>query len=210
MESSYKQDSRSDNGIKSTVRDNMFHIPTNYGDNKIVLMIRDPWTIYAYWEIRKEIEDNVKRSIDEKGFVIEKSILRVYDVTDGEEHLENRTSFEFELKNWAESWYVHTGMPGRKWMVDIGILCTNGEFFCLARSNVVITPAYGMSGIFDEEWMCPEDMYYKMFAVAGGYGIGTSSLEMKEILERHLKSWFFSGGISSGMFGSASLFSHKR
>jgi hypothetical protein len=165
-------------------------------------MVRDPWTLYSYWEVRREVEDRTREEIRKKGLIPEKSILRVYDVAGSS----IKAVFDFELKNWIESWYVHTGNPGKKWMVDIGIVCTNGEFFTLARSNVVEAPPHGMSDTTDERWMCSEDLFYKMFAVAGGYGVGTSSMEMKEILERHLKEWLSSGGITASMFGSASLF----
>jgi len=184
------------------------HVPSGYGDNRIVLMVRDPWTLYTYWEVNKSVEDKVRGEIARRGLNPQKSILRVYDVTDSVQP--SVGVFDFELRNWVNTWYVHTPDSGRKWMVDIGIICDNGEFFCLARSNMVETPSHRMSDICDERWMCTEDLYYKLFAVAGGYGVGTSSLEMKEILERHLKAWISSGGISSGMFGSASLFFHRK
>lgn len=191
--------------------DRRYHLANGYNDNKIVLLIRDPWTLYSYWEIRRDIEDSVKNKIRERGLTVEKSVLRVYDVTGKDPNQGVAPAFDFELRDWANTWYIHTGNHGRTWMVDIGILCTNGEFFCLARSNVVTAPQYGMSDVVDDQWKCPEELYYRMFAVAGGHDIGKSSLMMKEQLERHLREWLFSGergigiGISSGMFGSASF-----
>ena len=184
-----------------------FDIPLGYNDNRIVLLVRDPWTLFSYWEIKKDTEDSVKEEIRRKNLTPAKSILKIYDVT--EEKSDAKVVNEFELKDWASNWYIHTGSPGRKWMVDIGIVCTTGEFFTLARSNVVAAPRYGMSDVYDDEWMCPEDLYYKMFAAAGGYGLGTSSMEMKEMIERHLKEWISSGGVSSGAFGSASFHMFK-
>ncbi len=186
----------------STIRD----IPHGYGDNRIVLMARDPWTLFSYWEVAKKVEDEVKRKINENGETPDKSLLRVYDVTGCASDAEYEVLFDFELRDWANNWYIHAGRPGREWMADIGILSSSGRFYTLARSNVVKSPVYGMSGEYDEEWMCPEDLYYKMFA----FDVGKSSMEMKEILNRHLRGWFFSGGISSGMFGSGELFTHKR
>jgi hypothetical protein len=191
---------------REVVSDRSYDLPSSYDDNKIVLMVRDPWTIFSYWETRKDVEDRVRNEIAERGLEAEKSVLRVYDMTIDKGDLESQIAFSFELRGWVDKWYVNTGASGKKWMVDIGILCTNGEFFCLARSNMVETPRYGMSDVYDEEWMCPEDLYYKMFAIAGGYGVGTSSMEIRELLERHMKEWISSGGISSSMFGGASSF----
>ena len=186
-----------------------YHLANAYGDNRISLLVRDPWTLYSYWEIKREVEDSVRNRIGERGLTPEKSVLRVYDVTGKSIDEGVAPAFDFELRDWVNTWYIHTGNHGRAWMVEVGILCTNGEFFCLARSNVVTTPVYGMSDTVDDQWKCPEDLFYKMFAVAGGHDIGKSSLMMREQLERHLREWLFSGergiGISSAMFGSASF-----
>ena len=39
-------------------------LPSAYGDNKIVLMVRDPWWLYAYWEISAAKHDEVKRQME--------------------------------------------------------------------------------------------------------------------------------------------------
>ncbi|MCM8781974.1 MAG: DUF4912 domain-containing protein, partial [Candidatus Omnitrophica bacterium] len=31
-----------------------FRFPAGYGDNRIVIMVRDPWWVFAYWEITSE------------------------------------------------------------------------------------------------------------------------------------------------------------
>jgi len=211
MTSSEYAGSGSDLNKKTDVRPMRdFHVPYGYNDNKIVLMIRDPWTLYSYWEIRREVEDGLRREIQEKGLIASNSLLRVYDVTEASSDACLRSEFSFELKDQADSWYIHIGNHGKKWIVEVGISCTTGEFFVLARSNTVEAPFYGMSEIYDDEWMCSEELYYRMFAASGGYGIGTSSLQVKETLERHHKGWLFSGGMSSGVFGSAGLFPKEK
>lgn len=188
----------------------VFDVPHQYGDNKIVLMVRDPWTVFSYWEIRQDVEDGVKAQIKEKGLIPIKSVLRLYQVSEdaGDEGL--KVVNEFELRGWAASWYIHVDEPGREWIVDIGIVAGNGEFFRLARSNKVRTPANYMSETVEGEWMCPEELYYKMFAVSGGGDVGNSSLEVREFMEKYLKKWLSSGGVSSGMFSSSDLIKKKR
>ena len=36
-----------------------FRFPPGYGDNKIVILVRDPWWIFTYWEIRQDKEQDV-------------------------------------------------------------------------------------------------------------------------------------------------------
>jgi uncharacterized protein len=120
-------------------------LPVNYGDNKIVLMVRDPWTLFAYWEVQREVEDEVSDMVHCKGFVVSKNVLRIYDVTEATEGPDASigTYIDLDLKVWTESWYVHTVLPGRKWMASVGVLCTTGDFFEFTRSNIVKTPVSG-------------------------------------------------------------------
>ena len=127
-----------------------FRFPPGYGDNKIVILVRDPWWIYAYWEIRKEKEEEAIRKIEAAGDGMMKSILRVYDVTDINFNGKNAHSyFDIDLKGLANNWYINVGSPDRSWVVDIGIVTRNGSFYMLARSNMVKTPRFGMSDILD-------------------------------------------------------------
>jgi hypothetical protein len=175
-----------------------FSFPSGYGDNKIVAMARDPWWVYAYWEIQPQKEEEVRRRITERGASPVKSILRVYDVSDVEFNGRNaHSSFDIELTGLANSWYIDVGSPDRSWVVDIGILASNSEFFVLARSNCVRTPRFGMSDVIDEEWMCAEDDYWRMFGLSGGFGIGKGSLALKEMFKKRLLQQVTSGGVSS-------------
>lgn len=123
-----------------------FELPQNYGDNKIVLMARDPWTLYAYWEIEKDVEDSVRGKIRQEHLTALKNILRVYEITDENEPQGVKIVSDFELKDWTNNWYIHTKNPGQKCMASIGIVCTTGEFFPLVQSNRVKTPIYKGSG----------------------------------------------------------------
>ncbi|KJJ84092.1 hypothetical protein OMAG_002040, partial [Candidatus Omnitrophus magneticus] len=43
-----------------------------------------------------------------------------------------------------------------------------GEFFSLAKSNIVQGPPYVMLAKGDDEWLCSEEHYYTRFDVTGG------------------------------------------
>jgi hypothetical protein len=54
-----------------------------------------------------------------------------------------------------------------------------------------------MSDQLDVEWMMPEEEYWKMFSLSGGFGVGKGSLEVRELIKRRLEEQVSSGGISS-------------
>ncbi|MBD3426511.1 MAG: DUF4912 domain-containing protein [Candidatus Omnitrophica bacterium] len=202
-----KQDAGQGSGDVVFMTEKEFSLPHGYGDNKIVLMVRDPWTFYAYWETRKDVEERVRQQISAKGLGVSKSLLRVYDVTGLDHSSTSNIAFDFGIDDRVKTWYVHCE-PEKDWVAEIGLLCTNGEFYSIARSNVVRTPANRVSDILDEEWMCPDELYHKMFSTSRE--IGRSSQSIKELVERYLRKWLSSGGVSSGFFGSASFFIHRK
>ena len=175
-----------------------FRFPAGYGDNKIVILVRDPWWIFSYWEIRPDREKDVKNKISSSGDEALKYILRVYDVTDVNFTGSNAHSFfDIDLKGLANTWYINVSSPDRSWIVDIGIVTKKGNFYLLARSNSVRTPRYGMSDKLDAEWMMPEDEYWKMFGLSGGFGVGKGSLEVREMVNKKLEEQITSAQISS-------------
>jgi len=176
-----------------------FRFPPGYGDNRIVLLVRDPWWLFSYWEIGKDREGEVVRKIESSGEEPARSILRVYDVTGLNFNGKNaRSFFDIDLKGLAGNWYINVNSPDSSWVVDIGIISNKGNFYLLARSNVITTPRFGMSDELDAEWMAPEDEFWKMFGLSGGMGIGKGSLEVREMFKRRLEEQVTSGGISSG------------
>lgn len=175
-----------------------FRFPPGYGDNRIVILVRDPWWIFTYWEIRRDREEDVINKIRSSGDEAVKSILRVYDVTDVNFNGRNANSyFDIDLKGLANNWYINVGSPDRSWLVDIGIVTKKGNFYLLARSNSVRTPRYGMSEKLDAEWMVPEDEYWKMFGLSGGFGVGKGSLEVRELFKKRLEEQISSAQVSS-------------
>ena len=175
-----------------------FRFPPGYGDNRIVILVRDPWWVFAYWEIRRDKEEETIRKIGEAGDGPDRSVLRVYDVTDINFNGRNAHSFfDIDLKGLANNWYINVTNPNRAWIVDIGIISKKGSFYLLARSNAIKTPRFGMSDELDAEWMMPEDEYWRMFGLSGGFGVGKGSLEVRELVKKRLEEQISSGAISS-------------
>ncbi len=158
-------------------------LPEGYGDNRIVLMVRDPFWLFTYWEIRKDAFDKVRNAL---GILAHsaKIVLRVYDVTD---IIFNGTNahkhFDSEVPGSARSWYVNVGEPNRSFCVDIGFLAPNGTFRILARSNTVKMPRISISEVVDEKWAGIEELYEKTF-VQTGLGISGES-----VFERVHRNW---------------------
>jgi len=170
-------------------------LPEQYGQDKIVLQVRDPWWIHAYWEISGSTYERLNNELKDE-FYRAKRILRVYDVSqiifDGKNA---HRFFDIQINEGASNWYIDTAGPGRSWCVDLGLLLTDGRFIMLVRSNTVCNPIDGPSWITDEEWMIPEDMFARLYGM--GFGLGRSSPVGKGWQERVKREFISSPGISS-------------
>lgn len=126
-----------------------FELPSGYGDNKIVLMVRDPYWIYAYWEVNQKRIGEIKRELGEEIFSKSKECLRVYNV-------DNWDSFDIEATGGAKSWHIKVSTANASYCADVGFKTEDGRFIAAAHSNTVTTPSDRPSKVIDEEWMLPD------------------------------------------------------
>lgn len=138
-----------------------FSLPSGYGEDKAVLLVKDPWWLFAYWEVTASRQSQVWELIERQGFHREKTVLRVYDITGTSIDLPN-SFFDIELNFFANQWHIDAGKPDRQWVIEVGMRTHEGRFFMLVRSNTVRTPRFGISDVIDEEWMLPDDLYQKL------------------------------------------------
>ena len=169
-------------------------LPFEYGKDKIILQVRDPWWMHTYWEVIPGTWERIKEKLGDV-FYQAKKMLRVYDVSNIIFNGKNAHHFfDIDIRSEASSWYIDAGGPGRSWCVDFGLKLPNGDFVTIVRSNTVQTPLDGPSWITDEEWMIPEEMFARLYGL--GFGFGQSSPVGKAWQERFKKA-LFSGVLAS-------------
>jgi len=169
-------------------------LPNGYGDDRIVLMVRDPYWLYAYWEIQ---DRTIAETLREKGLSEHayQKVLRVYAGDEGHFH-------DIDVEGLTNNWYINMGRPNTDFFADFGIM-VGDCFLPLARSNRVQTPRSGMSEVVDDQWMTLEEEAEMMYALSGGFriGRGEGSAGLQEMQARRLEAELSSGAISS-FFGS--------
>jgi hypothetical protein len=139
----------------------------------MVLVVRDPWWLYTYWEVKDSTWDKFKAELKDE-FYKARRVLRAYDVSGIIFNGSNANKFfDLGIREDATNWYIDTGAPGKSWCVEFGLLLRDGRFITILRSNVVETPTDGPSCITDEEWMIPDEMFSRLYGM--GFGLGKSS-----------------------------------
>ncbi len=161
-----------------------FVIPLGYGDTRIVLLVKDPWWLYAYWEVHPSDARRAKSRLTPEEVIGLQSVLRVYDVTGGAEPETAAHWMDVPLSGLATNWYLNTNAPDHAFVVEIGLLTRGGRFLAVARSNQVRAPRSSPSDVIDEEWRIADEPFWKLLDLAGCVGMGSSPGAAKSALER--------------------------
>lgn len=190
-------------GPKQVAR--MPDLPRGYGRDRIVVMVRDPFWLHAYWELTEQSVRRAEAALEQEWHGA-KPIIRIMDITSDE-----ATSFtesiirDIDIHQGCNNWYIDIQKPNRTYRVDIGYVTKSGRFYMVCRSNVVNTPRPNASDQIDENWAEVQQKLDKIYALSGGYDKNTSSLELRKLFEERLRRPMSSQivtSLGSGAFGS--------
>lgn len=113
--------------------------PLYYGKDEITLMVQSPSSLYTYWEITWSCMKMVS-DFFHTPFECLARVLRVYDVTDIWFDGRNAHGYQdISLQPEADNWFIQDVLPGRTYVIDLGILW-EGRFIPLLRSQAKSTP----------------------------------------------------------------------
>jgi hypothetical protein len=184
-------------------------LPSGYGKDRVVVMVRDPFWLHAYWELTRQAVQRAEAALGQEWHGA-RPILRLLDVTtrDTTSTAESVVR-DIEIHGGCNNWYIDVHSPPRSFRVDIGYLSKQGHFYVLARSNVVSTPRAGVSDIIDENWAdIDAKKADRIYAMSGGFDPSMSSLELKQLFEERLRRPLGSPSITS--FGSGAMLPSKQ
>jgi hypothetical protein len=154
--------------------------------DRLVLMVRDPYWLQAYWEIGRQTVERARAALGQN-WHLARPILRIWEVRrDGTSHVERIHLRDIEIHGRVNNWYVNVDQPPRSFEVDIGYVAPDAKFFCLTRSNIVTTPMASAAGP-DLDWAVLADEYERVYALSGGYDETTDTSELREVLEDRLR-----------------------
>lgn len=138
-------------------------LPEAYGLDRLVLMVRDPAMVFAYWEVTPPTFD---RRTTESGIALDGSrlTLRMDDVTaDPGADVDGPGGWDVVVDRLLNNWYLPVPEPARAYRGALGLRLADGRFLVLVRSNVVRMPPAGPSPIVDASWMLAGDAWNRLF-----------------------------------------------
>ena len=123
-------------------------IPSHYGRDRLLLMVRDPNWVFCYWELEGPACEQLKQEHGRDVFDGVRWVLRLHSSRREEPD-------DVNVQPDTGNWYLHVS-DNAEYRAEIGIISRSGEFLSLVGSNRVRTPRAGMSDRVGTEWMTVE------------------------------------------------------
>ena len=162
---------------------------TSYGQDRLVMLVRDPYWVFCYWELDGDACEKLKATHGKGVFDGARWVLRL--------HLQHDSHpIDMDIRSEARNWYINV-RDNCEMHSEIGIVTRLGRFLALATSNQVRTPRGGMGDQAEPEFM----------TVGEGFtGIKrhvAHEVSMQEGARQRLAERFGVRGLSSLFFGAS-------
>jgi hypothetical protein len=161
-------------------------LPTEYGKDRVVVLVRDPHWIHCYWELSRQTMNRAQTALGQE-FEGAQTALRLVKLGDRDCGLGEQIVREFHLPDGARNWYVDVPEPGTDYCVDVGYRSKNGRFYCMGRSNSVSTPRVAWGDQVENVWAEQDNRdAERLFALSGGLQPHAGSAELRHFFEEKL------------------------
>ncbi|QEG27216.1 hypothetical protein GobsT_19700 [Gemmata obscuriglobus] len=159
--------------------------------DRIFLTVPNPYWLNAYWELTTHSMQRAEAALRQDWHGA-KLIIRLFDVTSGDTTSTSETPVkDVTIQGTGQTWYIDVSGVGRAYRADIGYVSRRGDFYVLARSNVVTPPKAGTGEAgegFDLGGWDDDDAKRKaerILAMSTGFESSGSS-ELRELYEERL------------------------
>lgn len=116
-----------------------YDLPTSYNKTVIKLLAQTPNTLFVYWELSLDDVDNFKKQYGDNFFETTKPVLIVHNDS-------LNYSFEVEINDFANSWYLHVNDAKSDYRIEIGrrpihsISNIKEDYIYITSSNEIESP----------------------------------------------------------------------
>jgi len=155
--------------------------------DRLILMVRDPFWLHAYWELSTKLIERARAAMGAYWHTAV-PVLRLYRLmSDGLAQPRREFVRDIRLHGSVNNWYIDVHDPPATFLVEIGYLSSKKQFFPLASSNFVETPeshVFDTAEKIDGNWLDVSKEFDRIFRLSGGLNKNT---ELKEVFEKQLK-----------------------
>jgi hypothetical protein len=119
-------------------------LPAHYGSDVTVALVRNPRSLYVYWERGGNAESALRAAVGEAAWRGSVPCIRIFDLTGAEPGGWGPPSVTIDVGEHDDHWFIHQGIePGHRYAVTYERRTRDGRYFLLSRSHPVQMPHDG-------------------------------------------------------------------
>ncbi|MBE3577219.1 MAG: DUF4912 domain-containing protein [Limnochordales bacterium] len=188
-------------------------LPPSYGKDRLVILVRDPRWLFAYWELTASSWERARSAYAAPAWEQGWTLLRLLTADLPSPAVANQTKHTGSTGHqlvWqaevgmADNWYIElpAGLASYTSLyAELGRSLPGGEFVPLLQSNIAFLPPQDVSPIQDEYWLTIEEVWQHFM----GLPPGTSSEAFIRALRARFAREAFSPGISAPLLMSPGI-----
>ena len=168
--------------------------------DRIVLMVPDPFWLHCYWELSLQSVQRAEAALGQDWHGA-KPIIRLFDVTSQDTTSTSETPVrDIVVHGGCSHWYIDVPQPPRTYRADIGYISKRGQFYVLARSNVVTPPKNGAAESLEDNWAAEMDPAKadRVLAMSNGFEAPAGPTQLKELFDEQFRRPMKEGSFGSG------------
>lgn len=128
--------------LPSNVVAEYYDLPYRYNETVVKILYQTPTILFVYWDISDEDKTNYIKVYGEHFFYNTKPVLKIYNLT-------KDYSFEIEINDFANSWYINNIEPECKYKVELtrkvikfeeNLSTINNDYIYVSSSNDMTFP----------------------------------------------------------------------
>lgn len=112
-----------------------YDLPYTYNQTIVKILAQTPTTLFVYWDISDKDRNSLITMYGKNFFDETRPVLIVHNTT-------KNYSFEIEINDFANSWYIRTQEPDCDYVIELGrkFNKSNQEYVYINSSNEIISP----------------------------------------------------------------------
>lgn len=112
-----------------------YDLPYRYNQTTVKILAQTPTTLFVYWDISDQDREALIKQHGDNVFSSTQPILIVHNTT-------KNYSFEIEINDFANSWYIRTQEPDCNYIIELGRKDFNRpeEYIHISSSNNMVSP----------------------------------------------------------------------
>lgn len=132
-----------------------YDLPYKYNKTVIKALAQNPNTLFVYWEISDEDVQSIKDKYGENFFYVTKPVLIIHNLT-------NKYSFEVDINDFANNWYIHVNDTKCQYVVELGRRPKDGEINNLPDNYLYVTSSNMIESPNDHVLFYDSEAYIKV------------------------------------------------